>query len=279
MTPKNGNAPFPPTKLGLFATPDLRPVPEGWRIGGPDFVGIGAVKSGTSWWYALLVEHPQIVANRLKKKELRYFVHFGHRGLDASDISTYCRAFAAPRGAVCGEWSPIYLTYPMCTGYLAEAAPTAKILVILRNPVDCTLSALNEAAHNTSRFDFNGEREYVYNVFALYPRAVHFSTYAYGLGQLLRHFDRNQILVLQYEKCKADPWEEIARTYRFLGVDDRFLPRGFTRGVNRKDYIVPDLKPGERLRLAEYFADDVRVTLQMFPEIDVALWKDFAGPR
>jgi hypothetical protein len=40
--------------------PVAPPVPEGMRTGAPDFVGIGAAKSGTTWWFSLLMPHPEI---------------------------------------------------------------------------------------------------------------------------------------------------------------------------------------------------------------------------
>jgi hypothetical protein len=91
----------------------------------------------------------------------------------------------------------------------------------------------------------------------------------------LKNFDRSQILILQYEKCKANPYEEIARTYRFLGVDDQYQPQRSERAVNRQEYVIKPWNSEQRQRLAAYFADDVRTTLEMFPEIDLSLWSDF----
>lgn len=266
---------FPFVKTRPFTLSDLEPVPRGWRIGGPDFVGVGTIKAGTSWWYSLLLDHPQVVNNRVKQKEPRYFVHFGYKGLTEDDITTYNRAFAAPEGSICGEWSPIYLSHPLCTRYIAEAAPAAKILVILRNPVDRVVSFLNEAAHGSSHYNFTPEQRYVFDHFNIYPRAMLSSFYTADLRRLLGYFDRKQILVLQYEKCKIDARREIARTYRFLDIDERHQPQNIERAVNKKDYLVPKLTPNERLCLIDYFAEDVHLTKEMFPGIDLSLWEDF----
>jgi hypothetical protein len=265
----------PLTKRQPFSLDELNPVPKGWRIGVPDFIGIAAVKAGTSWWHSLLLEHPQIVENRLKQKELRYFAHFKYQGIEQEQISTYHQAFAAPEGSICGEWSPIYLSYPLCIKNIAKAAPNTKILAILRNPIDRTVSALNETAYGSKSFGFDAEQQYVYDVFLSYPIKMRASCYAHQLRQLLYYFDRSQILLLQYEKCKINPEQEIARTYRFLGVDDKYQPQNLKKTVNRKKYLVESLKPEERQHLATYFADDVRATVEMFPEIDLSLWSDF----
>jgi hypothetical protein len=272
-----------PLMLHPFTADEMKSVPEEWRISEPDFVGIAAAKAGTSWWYSLLRDHPQIIEHRLfsekkqlKTKELHYFLHFGYQGLSNEHILNYRQAFASPKGSICGEWSVLYLCYPHCIEYLAEVAPSTKILVLLRNPVDRTISHLNHILSNrVKQFNFNSEQHYLFKVYSVYPEAILHSLYAYGLRRLLRYFDRSQILLLQYEKCKADPYQEIARTYRFLGVDDQYQPKGIERAVNRQEYIIQSLKSEERQRLAAYFADDVRATVEMFPEIDISLWSDF----
>ena len=265
-----------PFMLKPFTLDDLNPPPEKWSICEPDFVGIGAQKASTSWWYSLLLEHPQVVNNRLKRKELNYFNHFHFRGLEAKDISLYHQAFARPEGTVCGEWSPSYLSNSICAKYLAEAAPNTKILILLRNPIDCMLSGLNQMLYARLKyFDFTPNKSYIYELFYLYPEAINCSLYAQSIKQLLRYFNRNQILLLQYEKCKMNPQQEIARTYKFLGIDEQYQPQNIQRLVHKRKYVIPPLKPKERQHLAEYFTDDVRSTVKMFPEIDITLWEDF----
>jgi hypothetical protein len=276
---------FPSQMLRPFILSDLKSIPEGWRSNGPDFVGIGAPKAGTSWWFSLLLEHPQIVGHRLfdekkdimRTKEIQYFPHFGYKGIDETQLETYRQAFAAPEGSICGEFSVQYFCYPFCLKYLADAAPDSKILLILRNPIDRMISHFNHLLSNRpNRYSFDAEQLYVYKTFSVYPEATLHSLYAYALKQLLRYFDRSKILILQYEKCKENPYREIARTYQFLGVDDRYQPQNVKGEVNRKQYVVQSLTPEERQHLAAYFVDDVRTTVEMFPEIDISLWSDFA---
>ena len=268
-----------PRMIEPFTLDDLKPVPKGWRIGEPDFVGIGSPKAGTSWWYSLLVNHPQIAEHRLfsekaflRTKELHYFLHFRHNGINKKQISTYRQAFAAPEGNICGEWSALYLRHPFCLEYLAKTAPKTKILLILRNPLDRMVSHLNYLFLNRTRaLKLDAKRRYLFEVYSAYPEAILHSLYAHGLRRLLQHFDPSQILVLQYEKCKENPQQEIARTYRFLEVDYHYKPQGIEQAVNRQKYVIPPLTAEERKRLSAYFVDDVRATVEMFPEIDLSL--------
>ena len=267
---------FPSTKLGLFSIENLKPIAQGWCIQEPNFVGIGTVKAGTSWWFSLIINHPQVVPNRLNIKELRYFTHFKFHQLTKAQILTYRQAFATPKGSICGEWSPIYFSHPLCIKQLAQTVPNTKILILLRNPIDRMISALNEVTHNSKKFGFNKEQKQLFNIFSNYPRELQYSCYFYHLKQLLNHFNRSQILMLQYEKCKINPKQEIARTYKFLGIDDQYQPQNIAQSVNKKNYLVLPFTPQERQRLAEYFADDVLNTVKLFPEIDISLWSDFA---
>lgn len=258
-----------------FEMGDMTPVPEGWTAGPPGFVGVASGKAGTSWWYKLLLAHPSVKPNRLKRKELFYFYHFGYDGLNSQAVKTYREAFAVPPGCISGEWSPGYLNFPLAGDYLAGAVPETKILAIVRNPVDRVLSARNQKLSKQAGLlglEDQGDRTYIYKTYSVFQVAIYNSFLYEPFKRLLKRFDRSRVLVLQYEKCKANPAEEIAKTYRFLGIDDEFVPPNLTREVNKKPYLVPPLTPGARARLTEFFHDDVTAFGNLFPEIDLSLW-------
>ena len=55
---------------------DLVPVrrASGAEPGGPpDFVGVGALGSGTGWWHGMLLAHPEIRAPRAHRRALHFF--------------------------------------------------------------------------------------------------------------------------------------------------------------------------------------------------------------
>lgn len=268
-----------------FRSANLAPPPShGWQVRPPDFVGLGAPKSGTSWWYQLLMEHPQIVPHRVrlaspKNKETQYFLHFQHRNIDAEAIDLYRQAFAAPPGAICGEFSTQYLLYPTLLEQLAVAAPNTKILVILRNPIDRFLSHWNQLTTKRGQRLFgnvSAAQHYSLTTVSFYTEAMLHSFYGSGVTRLLRYFDRDQVLVLQFERMVQQPTVELARTYRFLGVDERFHARGYGQPVNHGLYVIPKPDAQERARLAAYLRSDVEQLVSLCPEIDLNLWPDFA---
>ena len=272
--------PIPPLMKRPFDERALGQIPAGYHRRGPGFVGIGMGKAGTSWWYRLLTDHPQVVPNRLRTKELCYFYHFGTQGLDEAAKATYRRAFAAPAGRLAGEWSPAYLTYPFALSYLAETVPDTKLLVLLRNPVDRALSELNHQQLQRPRLlGLRGERARFYFKYNIFQLVLSHNRLAERLRTLLQYFDRDQLLLLQYEACARDPAREIRRTYRFLGLDDQHEPARLRQPVNTNPYVIPLPTPSQRARLREHFAPDVSALASLVPELDLALWPDFTPHR
>lgn len=270
--------------LQSFQKENLAPLASyGWTVGPPDFVGVGAPKSGTTWWYKLLIEHPQIVHNRVRPpnplmKETQYFLHFQYGELSAEALNLYREAFAAPPGAVCGEFSTQYLGYPTCLEHLAVAAPDARIIVMLRNPIDRFFSHLNHLmTKRVPNFfgNLNSQQHYLFTTYSLYTEATLASLYSIGLTRLFQYFHRDQVLVLQYERLVQSPEAELARTYRFLGVDERFRAQDIRRSVNQGEYLRAKPDAAERSRLAAYYRADVLRTVALCPEIDLMLWPDF----
>lgn len=276
----------PRSEISLFvANPlkmeDLATTPEhGWTSEKPpDFVGIGSPKAGTTWWHALLLDHPQVVPSRAGRKELHYFVHFQHSEMTPAQVKLYQQTFPTPPGAVSGEFSPTYLAYPHCIKHLAAAAPETKIIIILRNPVDRFISHLNHLKWGPRRQSMartmSEQQLNVYDTFSCYSEATLHSLYSIGLAHFFRYFDRKQVLILQFERSILDPAGELARTYSFLGVDNRYMPDQLTAPRNVLPYVIAKPSPQERARLTAYFADDVVRTCELCPEIDLSLWPEF----
>jgi hypothetical protein len=100
----------------------------------PGFVGLGAQKAGTTTLHALLSQHPQV--HLPPAKELQFFsLHF------AQGERWYRQQFhAAQRGQICGDITPYYLFHPWAPQRMAQLIPRARLIVLLRDPVERTLS-------------------------------------------------------------------------------------------------------------------------------------------
>jgi hypothetical protein len=166
---------------------------------------------------------------------------------------------------VAGEWTPDYLHLPWVPNLLAEAAPDALLLVLLRDPVERFRSGL---AHERTR------RGRV--VLEAAAAAVSRGFYDEALARWTVHFDPSQILLLQYERCVADPRAELARTYRFLGLEP-FTPDGIDRRVSEthRPVVLDDQTRG---RLIDLYAPDVQALMAKYPDFDLdpSLWPNFS---
>jgi hypothetical protein len=231
--------------------------------GAPDFVGIGVQKAGTTWWHGLVAAHPQVSARPDLHKERHYFDRFAVKAFGPADVAEYHGWFPRQPGRLAGEWTPDYVHMPWVPTLIAQAAPEARFLVLLRDPVERMRSGLSH--HKTQRGRVTAE---------VWADAVDRGFYDSELRRWESVFAADRVLVLQYERCIADPAVELARTYRFLGLDP-FVPEALGRRVSATKGIVP-LPEDVRRRLVDLYTDDVSALAKNHPELDLDRWPNFA---
>jgi hypothetical protein len=241
-------------------------VPEGWPVGPPDFVGVGAQRAGTSWWYQLIAAHPDVSFHRgVHVKETHFFDDLQDvEELDAALVERYHRCFPRAPGTLVGEWTPRYMLDSWTPRQIASAAPDARILILLRDPVDRYASGFARSLRlarergetpSEARIDLDQTARGLYND---------------QVRRVLHAFPREHVLILQYERCRVELEPELHRTHDFLGLAPGFLPVG-ERNLPREPRERSTAR-SERERLARVFAPDVRALLEVAPEIDPDLW-------
>jgi hypothetical protein len=232
----------------------------------PSVLIIGAQKSGTTSLFNYLVRHPDVRAPF--GKEIHYFDLHYDRG-----VRWYRGHFPYSRrlrdGRLTLDASPYYLVHPQVPQRAFELLPEVKLIALLRNPVDRTLShyqhevrggreslsfaeALDREAERLA-----GEEERMLRDTGYYSYNHH--RYSYTLRgryveQLRRwtdRFPRSQMLVLQSERFFSDPASVTADVHRFLGLRPHRLERykPFLQGKYGRE-----MAPEMRTRLADYFA-------------------------
>ncbi len=254
---------FPPWADGQPPAPPAAPV--GTVQGPPDFVGVGVPKAGTSWWFNLIEAHPDVAPP--VQKELNFFNRFFFErapvdALGDDAFRAYHGFFPRPPGKKSGEWTPSYLFSYRLPPFLRKAAPEAKILVLLRDPVDRYRSDISRAMPRRERRNVR------------YKGLVR-GIYTPELAPWEAEYGPDELLVLQFERCVRDPAGQLAATYRFLGLDDTYRPPRLADPVN-----VTKSKRGlptslERL-LVELYEPDVVALADRHPEIDISLWPHFS---
>jgi hypothetical protein len=242
-------------------------IPEGWMIGPPDYIGIGVQKAGTTWWWKLIARHPGVVGTL---KETHQLTRLGWRPMFVADVESYHRYFPRPEGAIAGEWTPRYMSVPGVADTMRAVAPDAKLLVLLRDPVERYRSGVGQWQKRKEN------RGKALNLWAGRKDAYARSFYAFSLSRYVEAFGRDRILILQFERCLSDPAGEYRRTLEFLGLTD-WLPDEQILG---KPVNVSKRRPSpkaldEPADLVESLEEDVRALLQLAPDFDMTLWPNF----
>ena len=94
--------------------------------------------------------------------------------------------------------------------------------------------------------------------------------YMTQLRGVLRHFPREQLLLVQLERCVLDPEAELRRTYEFLGLDGSFVPPEPGQKVHAGGPMELDADMLEDV--AQVLKADAAELARTFPEIDLSLW-------
>jgi hypothetical protein len=204
----------------------------------PDFLIIGAAKCGTTAFYGALCSHPLIVG--AARKEIHYF---DSEARFRKGSEWYASHFAPVErrdnpNTITGEASPRYLYAKEAPARAARVVPNAKLIVLLRNPIERTYSAYSHAVIRMQRIQRQQKdrppatSEIGFAEFVRAELGGKGSPPGFGIAHLARsvyvdqierwheHFDREQLLVLASEEFFDQHTQRnaYAQTLEHLGV-------------------------------------------------------------
>jgi hypothetical protein len=238
-------------------------------VSGPDFLGIGAQRAGTTWLHQRLLRHPDIFLPQIKelhffdeRPDLRGYEGEGRPGRpfyydmdSAEDWGWYRRQFEAGAGvAVRGEITPHYavLSEPR-VALIASIFPRLKIIYILRNPVQRAWSGFRlfwflEMKNRECRLDAEALRKTI-----MHPAKLAHGDYRRNTAIWEKYCGRERILYLFYDDIVEDPRRVLARVQDFLGLPVA-LPDGaeIAEAVNRAPAL--EMPASIAAALAEYYS-------------------------
>ena len=273
----------------------------------PNFLVIGAQKTGTTALHRYLDEHPRVYMSPVK--ETNFFALEGEeldfRGprnrevlegsenvASVTDIKVYRRLFEAVSDeAAIGEASPLYLYSPKAAERIRHYVPEAKLVAVLRNPVEraysCYLMML--ACGRETITDFSRAlKEEERRIQDKWEHAWHYKRMGFYYPQMRRYFDtfdRDQIQVHLHEDLDADTPGILRKLFRFIGVVHTFVPNVSVRhnvsgvpkegtpstGPGERSFLTPPLTPEVRSVLASEYREDI-LRLQDLVERDLSEW-------
>ena len=188
----------------------------------PNFLVIGAPRSGTTWISRSIMQHPGVFVPRAK--EIHYFDTHYSQGRDF-----YEEKFHPTAGELAiGEVTPDYFATEECPSRIRHDLGDIKLIVSLRNPVDRLYSRYwNTEGKFTKRTGKTFE-ERIEDV----PSWVTEGFYDIHLERYLSYFSQANILVLLYDELEVSPAEFLRKIFRFLEVDEDFVPDTVAHKMN-----------------------------------------------
>jgi hypothetical protein len=213
----------------------------------PNFLIIGAAKAGTTSLYCYLKQHPEIFMSHIKEPNFFCFegktLNFKAPGdrdepinhTSVTNLDSYKALFkdvVAEKAIGCA--SPIYLYHSKAPERIKFYIPDVKLIAILRHPVD--------RAHSAFTFQYLGGVESGVKCLTDFAEAFynediyiqenwmplyHFKSSGFYYAQLQRYynlFNPNQIKVYLYEDLIVHPLAVVQDIFRFLEVDESFIP-------------------------------------------------------
>lgn len=236
----------------------------------PDFFIVGAPKAGTSSLYNYLSQHPNIFLS--EPKEPHFFHNRRSPGspvLGEKNLEEYLRLFeGVPDNVRAGEASTSYLYSANAAREIREVSPDAKIMMILRNPVDRAYSHYwNHVRDGNEHLSFEqalwDEEERIKNRRWCGSYYVAGGRYAEQVARYLDVFGRDAVKVYLFEDLKRDARGVCWEAFTFLGINPD-IPVDTREAYNRSGPPRSALLSALSYRLSknELFAKALPVTLR-----------------
>ncbi|MCC0179591.1 sulfotransferase [Waterburya agarophytonicola K14] len=208
----------------------------------PNFLIIGAAKSGTTSLAHYLGQHEDIFMSSIK--ETRFFALEGKSkefqgpkdcityAESINDWDSYLKLFANSGKFIArGEASPIYLCHPDAPSKIKHYLDSIPMIIILRNPIERAFSSYlhlrrdNRETYNGFRQALNAENERIDRNYSYIWRYTELGFYAKQLKRYFDYFPRHCFKIFLYEDFQSYPQKVIASCCDFIGVESVFKPQ------------------------------------------------------
>ncbi|MBP1838708.1 sulfotransferase family protein [Formosa algae] len=207
------------------------------------FFVIGTAKSGTTSIYQYLSQHPEIFLPNVK--EIHYYsdatskVDFDfikpkknktYHTKVIKDKKTYNSLFEnATTETYLGDCSPSYFYDKKAARKIFNDYPKAKIIVVLRDPIDRAYSQYlmerrlgieaNDNFLDALKSDFQNTKQRIWGIDHLY---VDHGMYYHQLQEYRKFFRDDQILCVSFQDLTKDTEKSLKEISRFLEIDSNF---------------------------------------------------------
>ena len=191
----------------------------------PTFAIIGAQKSASTYLHDCLTQHPEIF---MAPGELPWLESPDYERGGAAALTACFEGRSEPQR---GFRRPNLLGIDSAAERIAAHLPRARLIAVLRNPIERALSAYHHYAADgfiPVQPPERGIRQLMEDPLSLGPRAHEILDFGFYARQLARYapYERDgRLLVLLHDDVAHDPRTVLERAFRFLGVEPTFSPK------------------------------------------------------
>jgi len=185
----------------------------------PNLICPGAQKAGTTTLFLLLSQHPQIC--RSIGKEIKFFNNYYHKGIDwySTDSEETLKA------KFIMDFTPGYMTEELWVQRMKDTLDDdARLIIILRNPVDRMYSTYNMYLNIGLELNTNAgkafDRDYrEYKAGKTTTNYYRHTLYSEQIKYIFDRFHRDKVKIILFEEMVADPKSTVCDILDFLGLE------------------------------------------------------------
>lgn len=196
---------------------------------GPSFIFMGTGRAGSTWFFQILQEHPEVFMPA--NKGTFFFSRWYERG-----VGWYEAFFPNKyKGRVIGEVCEDYMCSAEALERIKAYCSDMRLICCLRNPYERALSAWHFFARNGMALPTLAAQG------RCRPEVFYMGHYASQLKVARSLFPDRQLLIFLFDELRSVPEDVISKLYQFIGVDSKFVPQSLYRTINA------NCKPRSRL--------------------------------
>ncbi|MDJ0660067.1 MAG: sulfotransferase [Crocosphaera sp.] len=190
----------------------------------PNFFIVGASKAGTTAICHVLADHPDVCFSSVKEPNFFSKFDIALKEIPPTELLEYQELFKDETSKkLRGEGSVGYLNSDQALYWIHNYVPSAKIIIILRNPLERIVSLYE-------MYDRLGKMKLTYQeAFASQSYLVKQSILYQFIINYINVFSREQVFIMIYDDFKKNPQQELKHIYQFLGIAENFEPVVVTR--------------------------------------------------
>lgn len=211
----------------------------------PNFLIVGAAKSGTTSLYRYLNQHsdifmpsfkePHFFVNKIVSEKIKNYI---------DDFDTYLKLFEnAENYKLCGEASVFYLYYfeEAIKNILKTLGKNTKIIIILRNPIDRAYSAYKQVTSGIPNLMIDFE-EAIKKDYTKKPNVTpmfHLKEVGLYYNSVKAYMDSfDDVYVMLFDNFKYQTEVEITNIIEFLGIEKEKLDASTRHNTGRKEWRI-----------------------------------------